>query len=43
MGFMVDDDNEPSPENIPSPEPTQGDTNHVEAIWEFDGIDERKK
>ena len=45
MGFMVDDNNEPSPENIPSPEPTQGDENenHAKAVWEFDGIDERKK
>ena len=35
MGFMVDNDNKPSPENIPSPEPTQGDENHIEAVWVF--------
>ena len=42
---MVDDENNPAPENIPSPEPTQNDENenHAKAVWEFDGIDEEKK
>jgi hypothetical protein len=43
LGFVVDDDNEPAPENIPAPQ----DNNNLEATdelqWGWGGIDHRKQ
>lgn len=43
LGFEVDDDNDPSPENIPSNDgETSGDPQHCEEEWKWDGICQRK-
>ena len=44
LGFNVDDDNMPPPENIPDPnEPRPTDATTFGQTWGWDGIDQRKK
>ena len=43
MGFEVDDDNEPSPENVPAPDVPQVERGalHEGQQWGWDGFDQR--
>ena len=41
-GPMIDDDNEPAPENLPSTEDSPGTNNNIMGLWTHRGICEQK-